>query len=57
MNTILNVKGYVDRRGPREQEAWRHIQQELNDRAIERRWQEAVRQNEGQRLLAKLRKA
>lgn len=45
MNIKFNVVGFIDRRGPRELEAARYIQQQRTDAAIERLWRERVRQN------------
>jgi hypothetical protein len=42
---IFNVKGYDDRRGPRELEAARVIEQERADRAIESLWRRKVADN------------
>jgi hypothetical protein len=40
-----NVKGYVDRRGPRELAAARALEQARLDRAIEEEWNRRVRDN------------
>jgi hypothetical protein len=49
-----NIRGYTDRRGPRELAAARAIDQARADQAIEELWRERVRRNEGRRLLRDL---
>ncbi len=51
MKIQFNVRGYVDRRGPRELEAARALEQARADKALQAEYDERVRQNEGRRLL------
>lgn len=45
MKIRSNIKGYIDRRGPRELEAARVIEQERADLETERRYRQAVANN------------
>ena len=45
MKIRSNVVGYIDRRGPRELEAARAIEQERADKALEALWRRRVADN------------
>lgn len=48
-----NIKGYIDRRGPRELEAARALEQARADKALQERFEEGVRQREMEMLRRK----
>lgn len=48
----IRCPGFIDRRGPRELEAARALEQARIDKALQERFDEGVRRREGQRLLA-----
>jgi hypothetical protein len=50
----FNVVGYTDRRGPRELEAARALEQARADKALQERFEEGVRQREMEMLLRKV---
>jgi hypothetical protein len=49
---ILDCRGFIDRRGPRELEAARALEQARADKALQERFDEGVRRREGRRLLS-----
>jgi hypothetical protein len=51
MKITFNCVGFVDRRGPRELEAARALEQARADKALLERFEEGVRRREGRRLL------
>lgn len=53
MKIRFNVVGYTDRRGPRELEAARALEQARADKALQERFDEGVRQREGRRVLSR----
>ena len=51
MKIRFNVVGFIDRRGPRELEAARALEQARLDKALQERFDEGVRRREARRLL------
>ena len=51
MKIRFNVVGFIDRRGPRELEAARALEQARADKALLERFEEGVRQREGAMVL------
>lgn len=49
MKIGFNVKGFYDRRGPRELAAFRALEQARTDKALQDRFDETVRRNEARR--------
>lgn len=52
-NVTCNVKGFIDRRGPRELEAARALEQARADKALQDRFDEGVRRREARREFSK----
>jgi hypothetical protein len=51
MRIRTNIKGYIDRRGPRELAAAAALEQARADKALQERFEEGVRRREARRLL------
>lgn len=50
MKIRFNVKGFIDRRGPREREAAKALEQARADKLLQERFDEGVRRREAQRF-------